>query len=96
MIESLSDGTKYVVDNGLKKDATLSEKDVFNLLKNREYRFEDGESSYIIGWLKSKNKATNDKNMYNELFKRFPSMFKNINDINDFNSLVKITILKNY
>ena len=87
-IEETNDGTKYVVDNKLKKDNNLTEKDVFNSLKNKEYTFEDGDKAYIAGWLKSNDKNIKNKYMYDELFKRHPSIFKNIEDIKDFNRLV--------
>ena len=88
MIKETNDGIKYVVDNKIKQDGNISEKDIFNSLKNKEYTFEDGDKAYIIGWLNSKDENKKDKSIYRELFIRYPSIFKNIEDINDFNSLV--------
>ena len=52
--------------------------------KNTQY----GDTAYIAGWLKSNDNEVNKKSMYNELFRRFPKFFENIDDINDFNKLV--------
>ena len=83
-----NDGKEYVVDNKLFKEGDLSERNIFNILKGSEYKFNDEDSVYIIGWLKSCSNDYKSKNMYNELFRRYPKYFNDIKDINNFNSLV--------
>ena len=81
-LESLSDGTEYVrVENNtyMKADGSrMTAKEVYDSLVGTTIETVDGESIYIL-------KRLPDKNMYSELFRRYPANFRSIKDLKKLN-----------
>ena len=81
-LEKLSDGTEYVrAEDGTFRNEDGSRKtvkEVYDILAGNTVKTVDGENIYIL-------KRLPGKEMYNELFRRYPSRFKNINEIKKLN-----------
>ena len=86
----LDDGTIYVKtsDNNFRKpDGTkMTPREAYNSLVGTRIEFGNGESALII------KRLPGNKDLYNELFKRHPSKFKNIEDIKKLNNDVNYNI----
>ena len=80
--KTLKDGTKYIeTENNLftKEDGTpMSQREIYNSLVGKQITFNDGITATIVNRLPSKD-------MYNELFKRYPN-YKNVKDIKTVNN----------
>jgi hypothetical protein len=87
-LENLSDGTEYVrAEKGtfVKDDGTrASQREVFNSLVGKTIRLQDGDV-YIL-------KRLPDKDMYNELFRRYPKNVGGIEDIKALNESVNYNL----
>lgn len=79
----LKDGTKYIeTENGLFVDQdgkSLSQRQIFKSIVGKQIIFNDGIVATIKEWL------PNNKNMYNELFKRYPK-YQGVNNIKEVNN----------
>lgn len=89
--KTLKDGTNYIeTENNLftKEDGTpMSQREVYNSLIGKQITFNDGITATIKQWL------PNNKNMYNELFKRYPN-YKNVKDIKTVNNNINKNIVE--
>ena len=79
----LKDGTKYIeTEKGLFADQDgkpLSQRQIFKSIVGKQIKFNDGIVATIKDWL------PNNKNMYNELFKRYPK-YQGVNNIKEVNN----------
>lgn len=89
-LERTSDGIEFVRSEEGKfihKDGTkMSPLEVYNSLVGKEIDLGDGDTIYILKRLKG------NKNLYDELFKRYPKFFKNIDDVKALNESVNYNI----
>ena len=89
--KTLKDGTQYIeTEKNLftKDDGTaMSQREIYNSLIGKKITFNDGITATIKQWL------PNNKNMYNELFKRYPN-YKNVNDIKGVNKNINENIVE--
>lgn len=87
--EITSDGIEYIkteLNAFIKEDGSkMTPREVYNSLVGKTIDFGDGDSAYILKWLPGKN-------LYNELFQRYPSYFNNIDDIKKLNNDVNYNI----
>lgn len=90
-IKTLKDGTNYIeTENNLftKKDGTpMTQREIYNSLVGKEIKFNDGIVATIKQWL------PNNKNMYNELFKRYPN-YRNVKNIKNVNNNINENIIE--
>ena len=89
--KNLNDGTNYIeTEKNLftKEDGTpMSQREIYNYLIGKQITFNDGITATIKQWL------PNNKNMYNELFKRYPN-YKNVKDIKGVNNNINENIVE--
>lgn len=89
--KTLKDGTNYIeTEKNLftKEDGTtMSQREIYNSLVGKQITFNDGITATIKQWL------PNNKNMYNELFKRYPN-YKNVNNIKSVNKNINENIVE--
>ena len=89
--KTLKDGTNYIeTEKNLftKADGTnMSQREIYNSLVGKKITFNDGITATIKQWL------PNNKNMYNELFKRYPN-YKNVDDIKNVNKNINENIIE--
>lgn len=89
--KNLNDGTNYIeTEKNLftKEDGTpMSQREIYNSLIGKQITFNDGITATIKQWL------PNNKNMYNELFKRYPN-YKNVKDIKGVNNNINENIVE--
>lgn len=89
--KTLKDGTYYIeTEKNLftKEDGTaMNQREIYNSLVGKQITFNDGIIATIKQWL------PNNKNMYNELFKRYPN-YKNVNDIKGVNKNINENIVE--
>ena len=89
--KNLKDGTNYIeTENNLftKEDGSpMSQREIYNSLIGKQITFNDGITATIKQWL------PNNKNMYNELFKRYPN-YKNVKDIKTVNNNINENIVE--
>jgi hypothetical protein len=87
--EITSDGIEYIKaepNSFTKSDGSkMTPREVYNSLVGKTINFGDGDSAYILKWLPGKN-------LYNELFQRYPSYFNNIEDVKKLNTDVNYNI----
>lgn len=90
-IKTLKDGTNYIeTENNLftKKDGTpMTQREIYHSLVGKEIKFNDGIVATIKQWL------PNNKNMYNELFKRYPN-YRNVKNIKNVNNNINENIIE--
>ena len=88
---NLKDGTTYIeTEKNLftNEDGTpMSQREIYNSLIGKQITFNDGITATIKQWL------PNNKNMYNELFKRYPN-YKNVKDIKSVNNNINENIVE--
>lgn len=88
-LETTSDGIMYVKDEQnkyIKSDGTkMTPREVYNSLVGKTIELGNGEKAYIL-------KNLPNKNMYNELFKRYPKYLDNIQNIKELNNNVNFNI----
>ena len=65
----------------------MSQREIYNSLIGKKITFNDGIIATIKQWL------PNNKNMYNELFKRYPN-YKNVNNIKSVNENINENIVE--
>ncbi len=94
-LETLKDGTTYIkTEKNLftKSDGTpMTQREIYNSLVGKNITFNDGITAKIVQWLPG------NKNMYNELFKRYPR-YNSVNNIKDVNNNINentIELLEN-
>lgn len=89
--QTLQDGTNYVkteTDLFTKDDGTpMSQREIYNTLIGKQIKFNDGIVATIKQWL------PNNKNMYNELFKRYPR-YENVKNIKNLNNNINENIVE--
>lgn len=89
--QTLQDGTNYVkTETNLftKDDGTpMSQREIYNTLIGKQIKFNDGIVATIKQWL------PNNKNMYNELFKRYPR-YENVKNIKNLNNNINENIVE--
>lgn len=89
--KTLKDGTQYIETEKnlfIKEDGSpMSQREIYNSLVGKKITFNDGITATIKQWL------PNNKNMYNELFKRYPN-YKNVNDIKSVNKNINENIIE--
>lgn len=87
--ETLEDGTTYVkAENNkfIKEDGTkMTPREAYQSLIGTTIQFSDGDSAKIVNRLPNKD-------MYNELSKRYPSKFKNVENIKEVNGSINDNI----
>ena len=87
----LSDGTTYIqTEDNLftNPDGTpMSQSEIFNSLVGKTIEFNDGIKATIIKSL------PNNKDVYNELFKRYPT-YQNVNNIKSVNNKINENIVE--
>lgn len=88
---NLKDGTTYIeTEKNLftNEDGTpMSQREIYNSLIGKQITFNDGITATIKQWL------PNNKNMYNELFKRYPN-YENVKDIKSVNNNINENIVE--
>ena len=88
--QTLKDGTTYIqTERNLftKEDGTpMTQREIYNSLIGTEITFNDGIKAKIVNRLPSKD-------MYNELFKRYPN-YNNVSNINDVNKNINENIVE--
>ena len=89
--QTLSDGTTYIqTEDNLftKPDGTpMTQREIFNSLVGKTIEFNDGIKATIIKSL------PNNKDVYNELFKRYPT-YQNVNNIKSVNNKINENIVE--
>ncbi len=89
--KSLKDGTDYIETEKnlfIKENRTpMSQREVYNSLIGKQITLDDGTIVTIKQWL------PNNKNMYNELFRRYPT-YKNVKDIKNVNKNINENIVE--
>ena len=89
--QTLSDGTTYIqTEDNLftNPDGTpMSQREIFNSLVGKTIEFNDGIKATIIKSL------PNNKDVYNELFKRYPT-YQNVNNIKSVNNKINENIVE--
>jgi len=89
--QTLSDGTTYIqAEDNLftKPDGTpMTQREIFNSLVGKTIEFNDGIKATIIKSL------PNNKDVYNELFKRYPT-YQNVNNIKSVNNKINENIVE--
>lgn len=90
-LQTLSDGTTYIQteDNLFTKPdgTTMTQREIFNSLVGKTIEFNDGIKATIIKSL------PNNKDVYNELFKRYPT-YQNVNNIKSVNNKINENIVE--
>ena len=68
-------------------ETVMSQREIYKTLVGKVIEFNDGIIATIVEWL------PNNKNMYNELFKRYPS-YQNVKDIKIINQIINVNLIE--